>query len=181
MFQENGDNVFHSKVCDHLYHSECICDWLERRSNTECPCCREPLVAESDVWEAVKAARKVKQKQAKQNRKKDRGWPLSSKHHATESTRTTQRSEEDMIQEDEVENDEERGTGMQHRRQETMITLNIAEEGEQSSDDSIADGNAENGQNQSYDASAAVEVELEESERTLDAPSDEESSETRDP
>ena len=86
-----------------------------------------------------------------------------------------------MIQEDEVENDEERGTGMQHRRQETMITLNIAEEGEQSSDDSIADGNAENGQNQSYDASAAVEVELEESERTLDAPSDEESSETRDP
>ena len=79
LFLDNGDNVFQSRVCDHKFHSECICDWLERRSNTECPCCRQPLVSESDIWEAVKMGRKLKKKQAKLSKRKEHGLPPSSK------------------------------------------------------------------------------------------------------
>lgn len=75
---ENDDNVFHSDICDHMYHSTCILDWLERRSNRDCPCCRQPLVSEDAVWETVKVARKVQKTQGKKVKRKNRRWRFAS-------------------------------------------------------------------------------------------------------
>lgn len=38
-------------------------DWLERRNNTDCPCCRTALVSDNDVWETVQRARRERRKQ----------------------------------------------------------------------------------------------------------------------
>jgi hypothetical protein len=61
-----------------MYHAQCILDWLERRSNTDCPCCRQPLVSEDAVWEEVETSRKAKQKLAKRERKKSHCWRFAS-------------------------------------------------------------------------------------------------------
>ena len=37
--------------------------WLERRNNTECPCCRENLVSDDEVWAAVQKMRKERRRQ----------------------------------------------------------------------------------------------------------------------
>jgi Ring finger domain len=75
---ENDEKVFHSDVCNHMYHSECILDWLERRSNTECPCCRRPLVSEDAVWQKVKVARKMKHSETKKEKRKSKRWRFAS-------------------------------------------------------------------------------------------------------
>lgn len=62
-----------------MYHSVCILDWLERRSNTDCPCCRQPLVSDAAVWEMVKKVRKAKHKQMKKKKKEESSqWLRSS-------------------------------------------------------------------------------------------------------
>lgn len=46
---QHGDevqrNAFNeeSKVCDHIFHPECIAEWIEQSKNSECPCCRSPF------------------------------------------------------------------------------------------------------------------------------------------
>jgi len=60
---ENADSVFKSTSCPHMYHKECLMEWLERRNNTECPCCRDPLVSDEKVWETVQRMRKERRKQ----------------------------------------------------------------------------------------------------------------------
>jgi E3 ubiquitin-protein ligase DOA10 len=46
---QHGDevqrNAFNeeSKVCDHIFHPECITEWIEQSNNSECPCCRSPF------------------------------------------------------------------------------------------------------------------------------------------
>jgi hypothetical protein len=50
-------------------------DWLERRANTECPCCRTPLISDEQVWETVI---KQRQERRRQIRKASRGRGLFS-------------------------------------------------------------------------------------------------------
>jgi Zinc finger, C3HC4 type (RING finger) len=58
-----AEKVFMATTCTHCYHEACILSWLQRQSNTECPCCRVPLVNEDDVWATVKRLRREKRKQ----------------------------------------------------------------------------------------------------------------------
>lgn len=41
-------------------------DWLERRNHTECPCCRESMVSDEDVWETVQQLRREQRKLRRQ-------------------------------------------------------------------------------------------------------------------
>ena len=50
--------------------------WLERRANTECPCCRTPLVSDEEVWETVQ---KMRQERRRQVRKANRNRSLFSR------------------------------------------------------------------------------------------------------
>lgn len=123
--------------------------------------------------------RKIKRKQDKRAKKKELGWLPSSKH-ATESARATQLSEEDLIRED--EDDGERHSE-EHRRQETMATLNSSidevDEGGQSNHGSVGfDEDIENVQNESVGVN--VEVEILVSGTSLNLPLNEETSDTRD-
>lgn len=60
---EPTDFVFKSKSCPHMFHGNCLFSWLERRNNTECPICREVLVSDDDIWDAVQRMRKQRRKQ----------------------------------------------------------------------------------------------------------------------
>ena len=121
--------------------------------------------------------RKIKQKQAKRAKKKERGRLHSSKY-ATEPARATRRAEEDLSRE--AERDEERHSGEEHRRQETMDTLNSSDdEGGQSNQALVdCDGDSENAQNESIDVH--VEVEILVSGTSLNIKSNEETSNTFD-
>jgi Ring finger domain len=57
------NKVFSARTCSHQYHEVCILSWLQRQCNTDCPCCRAPLVSEEDVWSTVKRIRREKRKQ----------------------------------------------------------------------------------------------------------------------
>jgi hypothetical protein len=62
MFTEEDDVCFTSRTCIHKFHRDCLLDWLERRDHTECPCCREPMVADEDVWDSVQLMRRQQRK-----------------------------------------------------------------------------------------------------------------------
>mmetsp|Transcript_38938 Transcript_38938/g.94162 ORF Transcript_38938/g.94162 Transcript_38938/m.94162 type:complete len:108 (-) Transcript_38938:156-479(-) len=61
MFTENDNSVMTTK-CGHRFHKTCLMDWLERRNNSECPVCRETLVAEDTIWEKVQIMRRGQRK-----------------------------------------------------------------------------------------------------------------------
>lgn len=67
---ESSDPVFCPKTCSHQFHESCILDWLQRQTNTECPCCRVAMVSEDEVWTTVKRLRKEKRKQQRRARQK---------------------------------------------------------------------------------------------------------------
>ena len=48
---EEGETVISSKYCDHVFHKECILEWLD--NNDECPCCRVDMVTSKDVSKAT--------------------------------------------------------------------------------------------------------------------------------
>lgn len=62
MEYEEGDVIFRSPSCVHRFHQDCLLGWLERRNHTECPCCREPMVSDEDVWETVQQLRREQRK-----------------------------------------------------------------------------------------------------------------------
>lgn len=72
LFLEHGERVYTADVCDHMFHFACILNWLERRANTECPCCRKQVVSEDAVWEAVKASRDGAKAKKNTNKGKNR-------------------------------------------------------------------------------------------------------------
>lgn len=67
---DNNGSVFASSACVHCFHKNCIMDWLERKQNTECPCCRKSMVSDDDIWEIVKKKRKEIRRQLR----KEKGW-----------------------------------------------------------------------------------------------------------
>jgi len=65
---EEEDIIFQSPSCMHQFHEECILDWLQRQAKTECPCCRDPMVDEDDVWKAVVKIRKQRKRERKKRK-----------------------------------------------------------------------------------------------------------------
>lgn len=59
---KSTDLIFQSNICPHKFHQECLLSWLERRNNTECPCCRKIIVSDEDVWDVVQKLRKERRK-----------------------------------------------------------------------------------------------------------------------
>ncbi|CAJ1966189.1 unnamed protein product [Cylindrotheca closterium] len=57
-----NDHVVITTKCGHQFHKACLMDWLERRNNSECPVCRETLIAEGAIWEKVQTMRKSQRK-----------------------------------------------------------------------------------------------------------------------
>ena len=39
---------------------ECILNWLQRKTNVECPCCRIPMIDDKEVWKTIVNLRKQK-------------------------------------------------------------------------------------------------------------------------
>jgi len=65
-YNDDGpDQILQSQTCPHQFHRDCILDWLERQENTECPCCRVPMVEDDDVWKVVQKIRKERRKSSK--------------------------------------------------------------------------------------------------------------------
>mmetsp|Transcript_34292 Transcript_34292/g.39040 ORF Transcript_34292/g.39040 Transcript_34292/m.39040 type:complete len:456 (-) Transcript_34292:144-1511(-) len=71
MEYEENDLIFQSPRCVHRFHQECLMDWLERRNNTDCPCCRETLVSDEDVWDTVQQLRREQRKLRRQENRRN--------------------------------------------------------------------------------------------------------------
>mmetsp|Transcript_35210 Transcript_35210/g.77171 ORF Transcript_35210/g.77171 Transcript_35210/m.77171 type:complete len:557 (+) Transcript_35210:203-1873(+) len=69
---EQGDTyVTWPTTCPHRFHHDCLLDWLTRRVNTACPCCRRDLISNDDVWEVHQRIGREKRRR----KRKERGWP----------------------------------------------------------------------------------------------------------
>jgi len=87
-YEERDDNVLLSRTCPHVFHRDCILDWLERNhNNAECPCCRIPMVDEEDVWETVKRSRR--QQRQNQRDQQRRGRKKLRRHRSNEQRTAT--------------------------------------------------------------------------------------------
>jgi hypothetical protein len=78
----NEGNVVAVTTCSHVFHQDCLMDWLQRQNNTACPCCRCEMVAEAEVWTLVEKNRKRKRRQAKARRKQQQ-QPMPMEHSTT--------------------------------------------------------------------------------------------------
>ena len=72
--------AWQSPVCQHRFHRSCLLAWLTQPGKVECPCCREPLVDEDDVWSTVKQLRR------KRNRSSPKNNPDEDARHAQADT-----------------------------------------------------------------------------------------------
>lgn len=69
---EQGDTyVTWPTTCPHRFHHDCLLDWLTRRVNTACPCCRRDLISNDDVWDVHQRIGREKRRR----KRKERGWP----------------------------------------------------------------------------------------------------------
>jgi hypothetical protein len=51
---EDGDDVITGKNCTHIFHRECILEWLGKASNELCPVCREEMLTMEGMQKAAK-------------------------------------------------------------------------------------------------------------------------------
>lgn len=49
---EEGEVLISSKYCSHLFHKDCILEWLDKHD--VCPCCRVDMVTDSEVNKAAR-------------------------------------------------------------------------------------------------------------------------------
>mmetsp|Transcript_25240 Transcript_25240/g.73029 ORF Transcript_25240/g.73029 Transcript_25240/m.73029 type:complete len:558 (-) Transcript_25240:983-2656(-) len=56
-------------TCTHRFHHDCLLDWLTRRCNTACPCCRRDLISNDDVWDI----HQQKGRERRRKRRKEQG------------------------------------------------------------------------------------------------------------
>ena len=69
-FVEPGDiYVTSPTTCPHRFHHDCLLDWLTRRCNTACPCCRRDLISNDDVWDI----HQEKGRERRRKRRKEQG------------------------------------------------------------------------------------------------------------
>lgn len=67
---EPGDiYVTSPTTCTHRFHHDCLLDWLTRRCNTACPCCRRDLISNDDVWDI----HQQKGRERRRKRRKEQG------------------------------------------------------------------------------------------------------------
>ena len=67
---EPGDiYVTSPSICTHRFHHDCLLDWLTRRCNTACPCCRRDLISNDDVWDI----HQQKGRERRRKRRKEQG------------------------------------------------------------------------------------------------------------
>ena len=67
---EPGDiYVTSPTTCPHRFHHDCLLDWLTRRCNTACPCCRRDLISNDDVWDI----HQQKGRERRRKRRKEQG------------------------------------------------------------------------------------------------------------
>jgi hypothetical protein len=66
-FNDPDATVLQSPTCSHLYHKDCIMDWLQRQGTRECPGCRVAMITEDEVWEAVQRLRKERRAQLRRD------------------------------------------------------------------------------------------------------------------
>ena len=67
---EPGDiYVTSPNICTHRFHHDCLLDWLTRRCNTACPCCRRDLISNDDVWDI----HQQKGRERRRKRRKEQG------------------------------------------------------------------------------------------------------------
>lgn len=127
---ENGKKEFDSKVCNHRYHLKCILDWLERKSNRDCPCCRAQLITERAIWEEVKCIRKEKKKQARKRTRKE------DKCHASKSWGNTKNKRSCNGVDGQMEGQDNKAMSYPNNKNEIFLRLpEAAENTSKSSDD----------------------------------------------
>jgi Anaphase-promoting complex subunit 11 RING-H2 finger len=68
----SANTVFQSSTCVHQFHMECILNWLQRKTNVECPCCRIPMIDDKEVWKTIQQLRKQKIRSMMQKQKQQR-------------------------------------------------------------------------------------------------------------
>lgn len=76
--------VLQSPTCSHLYHKDCIMDWLQRQGTRECPGCRVAMITEDEVWEMVQKLRKERRTQLR----RDTTWSYMFRRESEEPEET---------------------------------------------------------------------------------------------
>jgi E3 ubiquitin-protein ligase DOA10 len=60
---EVGDEAVSPKPCEHLFHRECILEWVNC-NHTECPFCRAEIITRTDVENVLSEQQPFTQSQA---------------------------------------------------------------------------------------------------------------------
>jgi len=68
---EGDQLVVSTERCQHIFHAECIIEWLRRHDT--CPCCRAPMVTAKEVAAAVAVRAREREEKQCQRRRLKRG------------------------------------------------------------------------------------------------------------